>query len=247
MADVDDEGNVTCYPKPAELRLIGGTPRIGIGQHFAADHLWAARLVAHLCRQHEDQLLSQATPVVDYHVRSFALAAISESVALLEAHVNGIWQDAADFGPADDRRLRGLSPKARVKMRELWTERFERKKALHKYKVALDCAGETLDTRRREYQDVDAVIRLRDALVHFHPGMNWTDEPHDIEIRVKHLVPENPLMRDTAPWFPNHPLCAGVAQWAWQSCMRFADDCHEQMGLQVSYRDGMVAWPDGLP
>jgi hypothetical protein len=249
MADVDDDGNVTCSPKPAELRAIGQTPRVGVRQYFAAEHLWAARLMAHLCREREDQLIEKGTLGVDYHVRSFALTAISESVALLEAHVNQICQDATDAesDDSDHWQLRGLGSDARAKTRELWTEENERSlSVLDKYAVTLTFVGEKLDKGGRPYQDVKALIPLRNALLHFKPELQWIDEVHRVEEQVKHLVPENPLMRGTVPWFPHHPLCAGVARWAWQSCMQFADEWHAQMGLEVSYRDGMAPWPDGL-
>jgi hypothetical protein len=118
---------------------------------------------------------------------------------------------------------------------------------LEKYAVTLTCAGKrAVDKRRYPYADVDALIRLRNALIHFKPEVQWNDEVHAIRKRMEHLVPKNPLMLDTQPWFPHQPLCAGVARWAWQASMAF-DQWQSQMGLTVSYRDGMsVPWPDGL-
>jgi len=230
------------------MGLVGGAPRIGIGQYFAAHHLWAARLMALRCREREDQLVAAGQYGVDYEVRSFALAAISESVALLEAHVNEAWQDThdADHDDTDVPRLRGLEPPTRARLREQWTEQFEKRSALDKYAIALECAGKRLEKGRPTYQDVKAVTQLRHALAHFQPGMRWSDAEHRIETQVKRRAAKhpNPLMRDTTPWFPNHPLCAGVAEWAWRSCMKFADEWHEQMGLEISYRDGIAQWPD---
>jgi hypothetical protein len=252
MTDADENSNVTINV-PAAFASVGAfSPRVGVRQYFAAEHLWAARLMAHLCREREDQLVREgAHGLVDYHVRSYALTAIAESVALLEAQVNEVWQGAADTEPgADNHRLRGLSAAAIAMLRELrQNPKVERSlSVLDKYAVALTCASKTpLDRSHFPYQDVNALIGLRNAFVHFKPEMHWTDEVHDLEARIKHLVPENPLMRGTVPWFPHQPLCAGVARWAWESCMTFADQWHAQLGLEVSYRQDMVPWPDGLP
>lgn len=135
-----------------------GIARLGIRQYFAAEHLWAARLMAHLCRERENQLVAEgAARVIDYHIRSFALSAISESVATLEAQVNEIWQDAAETEPTEDHyRLRGLSPAARALMRDLRTEKAERSlNLIEKYALLLTCAGKgRLDKSRRPYPDV---------------------------------------------------------------------------------------------
>ncbi|MCV7300871.1 hypothetical protein H7J93_14690 [Mycobacterium barrassiae] len=229
------------------------TPLKGVRQYFAAQHLWAARLMAHLCREREEQLLAEvahgAKRRVDKHLQSLALGAVMESVAMLEAVVNEIWQDAAETEPiVASERLQGLSSDARALMRDLRTQRVERSlKLMEKYAVLLTCAGKPpLDRSRRPYSDVKALIKLRNALVHFTPETQWDNQVHDLEAEMKYLVPENPLLHGSRPWFPQQPLCAGGARWAWESSMKFADDWHTQMGLERSYRYGVIDWPDGL-
>lgn len=230
-------------------------PRVGVRQYFEGEHLWAARLAAHLCRQRENELLAADFHGVDYHVRSFAVMAIQQSVAFLEARVNTVWQDAADRrdgAEGGNPRLDGLTVETIALLRELWKyDAVQRSLSLlEKFDAVLRTAREPgMDKSRRPYQDVDPLIRLRNALVHFKPETQWSDEVHRLEARLRDRIPDNPLMPDTQPWFPHQPLCAGVAEWAWRSCVAFVQEWEAQLGLTDRYLERMAEaapWPDDL-
>ena len=55
--------------------------RLGTHQYFAADHIRSAKLMADKCRHREDECVNDKLPVLDFEIRSYALAAITESVA----------------------------------------------------------------------------------------------------------------------------------------------------------------------
>jgi hypothetical protein len=97
-------------------------------------------------KEHESDLVDGFRGI-DRAVGSFALAAILDSVAFLEALVNSVWQDAADVEPESttpNTRLDGLSDANIARMRGLWnTDRVERSlTVLEKYQVALTCADQ---------------------------------------------------------------------------------------------------------
>lgn len=240
-------------PSSVENRPQVGFPRIGVRQYFEAEHLWAARLAAHLCRQREDELLTKGFRGVDYQVRSFAVMAIQESVAFLEARVNTVWQDAADReegAEVGNPRLDGLTVETIVLLRELWKyDPVQRSLSLlEKFDAVLRTARKPeMDKSRSPFQDIEPLIRLRNALVHFKPETQWSDEVHHLEARLQHRIPANPLMAGTGPWFPHHPLCAGVAEWAWRSCVAFAQEWEARLDLTDRYLESMEAaapWPD---
>lgn len=214
----------------------------GVRSYFAAEHLSAARFMATQCRQREDQLVHDGFRGVDYPVRSYAVTSIMETVAFLEARVNEVWQGAADTEPgAQNARLDGLGSGTIALLRALWkSEQLERSlKILDKYDLALVCASKAeLDKSRSPHQDVTPLIRLRNAFVHFKPELQWDNEVHNLKKQLKHRVPTNPLL-DGSPWFPHQPLCAGVAEWAWNACARLVDEWEQQLGLIYSYRDAL--------
>jgi hypothetical protein len=49
---------------------------------------------------------------------------------------------------------------------------------------------------------------------------------------------ENPLLSpDARPWYPHKAVSAGCAEWAWKSCVAFADEWWKRMGLTREYQD----------
>lgn len=225
--------------------------RVGVEQTYSPDHLWSARLMAHLCRERENQLVADNAMGPDYQVRAFAVAAIVASVAMLEARVNELWKDAALTVADGNRRHRldGLDDDAIPLLATLHnTESLERSlKTLEKFDVTLRCAKKPeIEKGRYPHQAVEPLIRLRNELVHFKLELQWEDEVHHLEKKLSHLLPSNPLIAaDEHPWFPLHPLCAGVAEWAWKACKAYVDDWQTQLGLTETYLEPFpVPYPD---
>jgi hypothetical protein len=97
--------------------------KVGVRDYFSTEHLWNARHTAQLCAEREAALVAEGFRGIDRAVRAFALGAILESVAFLEAQVNSVWQDAADDDPGSANRnphLEGLSDQSIARLRELW-------------------------------------------------------------------------------------------------------------------------------
>lgn len=222
--------------------------QVGVWQPFAPHHLWAARLMAHLCRQRENQRVAEGFKGVDLQIWSFAVSAIMESVALLDARVNEVWEGAASPEPAAKPTIAGLTDETVDMLAALRrTPSLEQSlRTLEKFDVVLACANKPpIDKSRAPYQHVQPLIRLRNALVHFTPEMQWSDEVHRLEKRLAHLIPKNPLLEGARPWFPHQTLCAGVAEWAWQACKLLIDEWQTELGLTYSFFDTMPEpWPD---
>jgi hypothetical protein len=214
---------------------------IGTRHFFAGAHIRAARLMALQCRERERVVLEtrrDALPTVDYEAESYAVCAIVESVAFLEARVNEIWFAATEPIPAmASQRLAGLEDQHIVAIRNLAErEGSDRLPVIDKLDQTLFCAtGRGIDKGTRPAQDVCGLVKLRDAFVHFKPKLQWDNEAHDLQKRLTQLVPKNALMQGAKPWFPHHVLCAGVAQWACDNSADFIHKWEQALGLTNSY------------
>jgi hypothetical protein len=222
--------------------------KVGSRHNFATQHLWNARHTARLCREREDHLLTVNAYQPDIELTSLVVSSVLAATAFLEALVNEVWQDAADTEPGEtNQRLTGLSDDAVARMRELWLgDNFERSlQPLDKYRVALTCADQPpIDKGHDPYQSVQTAIQLRNALMHFKPKLQWHDEQHELEKRLKHKFQENRLPLGD-PWYPNKALGSGCAEWAWTRCQELADQWWQQMGLERAYREeDFEHWPE---
>lgn len=214
---------------------------IGTRHYFAGAHIRAARLMASQCRERESAVLDarrNETPTVDYDVQSYAVCAIVESAAFLEARVNEIWYAASEpIRAMASQRLAGLRDEQVDAIRG-FAERdgSDRLPVIDKLDETLMCAtGRGIDRGNRPGQDVCGLVKLRDAFVHFKPKLQWDNEAHDLQTRLTALVPKNPLMQGGKPWFPHHVLCAGVAQWACDKSAELIQQWEQGLGLTNSY------------
>lgn len=212
-------------------------PRVGMSQYFANEHLAAAKFMAESCAQREQECKQVGITGVDVAARSYALSAIVLSIAFLEAVLNEFLRDAKRFGK-DSPYLNGYEQDAlNLLLSLLKDSRIERSQStLDKYDLTLLCAGKAkLDRGRSPGQDVVALVRARNALVHFEPEIHWEDEVHDLEKAIGKRVAPNPLMVGMGPWFPHHLLCSSVAQWAWESSVAVAEEWRQSLGLELDY------------
>ena len=193
------------------------------------------------CRERERAVLENRRdelPTVDYDAESYAVCAIVESAAFLEARVNEIWFAATEpIRAMASQRLAGLEDEQVDAIRNLAErEGSDRLPVMDKLDETLVCAtGRGIDKGNRPCQDVCGLVKLRDAFVHFKPRLQWDNEAHELEKRLIKLVPKNPLMQGAKPWFPHHVLCAGVAQWACDKSAELIQQWEQALGLTNSY------------
>jgi hypothetical protein len=220
---------------------------IGSRHYFAGAHLRAAQLMAANCRERELAALKAALeegpdglPTIDYDVRSYAVCAIVEAAAFVEARVNELWHAAIEATPeVTGGGLAGLPESQIAAIRALAEEdRADRQPVLDKLDETLfRVTGSRIEKGTRPWEDVAALMKLRDAFVHFKPEQQWDNEAHALEKRLRSLVPANPLLQGAKPWFPHHVLSAGVAQWACEKSAELISQWEHELGLTASYED----------
>lgn len=166
---------------------------------------------------------------------------IFAAVSFLEATVNELFADAVDNSCEV---IKPLNPDVKALMADIWELIGPRKafSILDKFRIALILARkQPFNAGASPYQDIDSLIRLRNALVHYKP--EWVTAGSDtnqnalrkIEQRLRGKFPLNPLTSDGDPFFPKRCLSHGCAEWAVRSSVKFADEFYSRMGLTPTF------------
>ena len=211
-------------------------PRI----YYSSHHLWAAnRWVEEATRiEREWDGLSR----FNIEHRALVTNAIFSSVAVLEAAINELFQDAYEEHLA---YIAPLSPVVRESIGDFWriiAEHNVRARSrfgtTEKYEIALALTqNEPLDHDDSVYRDVRLVIRIQNALVHYKPSTLMQIDKSGFDESLHGKFSLNPMMVGTEnPFFPDKALGAGCARWGIDSCRRFADQFFDKLGVKPNYR-----------
>jgi hypothetical protein len=165
--------------------------------------------------------------------RSFAIGAVVMAVSALEASINELYLEAVD---RNSHALGALTSEQVAQLEVLW-ESVDRTKILAKYQLVLAvCGKEQFNKGSEPYQSVDALIDLRNAVVHFKP--EWDDELEEhakLETRLTRKFDECMLAsraQGRMVWFPGRCLGAGCANWAVATVERFVGEFCGRLGIR---------------
>ena len=184
--------------------------------NFAVQHMIAAARFARLCYKVEDD--NAGAPFGPFYdeIINYVTATILSTVASLEANINEIFADVRDHIIVfDDLDMNLLT--------ELW-DLIEEKPILEKYQFALVFKKkDRMNKGDQQYQYIDTLIKVRNALVHFKP--EWLGEQQEHEkigklLRGKFTL--SPFLTENDPIFPMRCMTHGFAEWAVLSSLEFA-------------------------
>ena len=177
--------------------------------------------------------------------RSYVLGAVLSAATQLEATINELFVDASD------RYLMHLGTIGKQQVELLgwmWERVLSRRVSfsiLEKYDAALELAGrKPLMHDRAPYQDVKALIDLRNELIHFAPQSVPDDctaarlpqsERPKLEQRLRGRFAENSLVASGNPYKFDKLLGSGCARWSVESTITFVDAFCAQMGIAPPY------------
>ncbi len=218
-----------------------------ITRHYlASEYLWIAGENARRCRDLEDEY-AQVPGHQGTHPRhrAFAIMTVMSAVGFLEALVNEIYADAGDPSPG---RADPLSAPCRELMAEYWRDADRSASALTKYQMALLFAGRTrFDKGAALYQGANALISMRNALVHFKPSWHDDLDPAGLEKILPTFFGKSALLSaaDGSPWLI-WALAAPGAEWAQATARTFADAWMGCMGLERMYEVDMKGFDDQI-
>jgi hypothetical protein len=212
--------------------------QISSRHYLSSEHLWSSLHHTKIAREIED---AQAPPSRLLEHRSSVTSCVLSAVAFLEALVNEIFSDAADRRHISP-RVAPLNEACRTLMSQTWeTLKGDRLSILEKFQLALICAGkDKMSTGERPYQDINDLVWLRNALVHFKPAWHDSDAKDSFELRLQHRFLPSPYYAGTGnAWFPHKAISASAAGWASEYVVKFADDWTSRLQLPQTYRSDL--------
>jgi hypothetical protein len=222
--------------------------------YFSGLHMQSAAKFVRAARETE----SQGNPHFDSDVIQVQVTqvtgAVLTTVAFLEATINEIFVDADE--EANGGCVSAMLEADRRHLARFWRLEIPRTAAypiVRKYEVALAILRrEELDRGSTIYENAQAVIRLRNALVHFEPswyehvvGENRTDDSMDkLERTLRGKFPLSPLVGDISAFFPARSLGYGCARWALRSAVELTDRFFNRLGMEPTYEHLRGTLPD---
>lgn len=214
----------------AGVGVAAGVAAVSMRTYFSAYHLWGARHFAELARAIEDA--HNGPPRFSIRHRVYVTNSILSSVAFLEALINEFFEDTADGHLA---YVENLTDEQRKKVGVFWTlTTVERASILDKFQTALIAVGATpFDKGAAPFQPAATLVKLRNELMHAYPE---TRDSQDQKPSTDPF-PSNKLMQNSAnPYFPDHRLGAGCADWGVRSAVALADEFLRRTGANANYR-----------
>lgn len=181
--------------------------------NLALHHLFAACRSASSVRAVEDKNKGQPYGPFWDEILHYSLGTITSAAAALECYANEFYADGQAQGPH-------LNPVSSA----LFAELIDRQSVLDKYKFALAVrSAKRLDLGQNIVQNVDALIKLRNAIVHFQP--EWLDERDKHERLSRQLEArfKKSIFLPNEHMFPQAWASGSCAVWAIQSVVNFID------------------------
>ncbi len=201
---------------------IGFSASVSIKSNFSGPHLSSAALFSWKVGDIEDQHKDDEFGSFFEEIRSYSMACVISSVASLEAYANEIFIDHKEYFPEIDERI----------VVKFW-ELYEQKSILDKYSFVLFLKDKgEFNKGESPYQDIAALIKLRNALVHFKP--EWDDQQNIHKTVASKLLGRfepTKFMGLLEPLFPKRWSSSGCTKWAVRSVIDFVTVFDEMAGF----------------
>ena len=172
--------------------------------------------------------------------RSYCIGAVIASAAFLDASINELYLEAIDRNP----QTFGVIHQRLARLMEHEWKTIESHPILEKYQRALGRGLKSpFPQGEHVYQAVDALVRLRNALVHYKPEWDTELKVHQhLEERLGTRFAHNPLADPNKAFIPYRCLGHGCAAWSVMTALEFYQKFRERLGLPSR----TIADPAGL-
>jgi hypothetical protein len=180
--------------------------------NMSVPHLLSAAILCRRVRELEQASAGRKFGEFWHDIFANASGAVFTAVAAMESYANELFIDHKTNFPELHEDV----------MAKLW-ELFEQKATLDKFEFAvLLKKGQPLDRSASPYQDVDAIIRLRNGLIHFKPEWFSAQEEHaKLSARLNHRATLSPFFPSTEPMFPRGRTSHATIVWIVRSVLEF--------------------------
>lgn len=213
--------------------------------NYSTQHIRAASFFSRKAYEIEESILGFQDLFnwdLKIEYKSYVTSSVFLSVAFLEAIINEFYSDVADdvvMSLSDH-----LDPKKISLLKGLWTQDVPRTAAfrvIQKFEIALlICELEPINKSQIQYGDINALIQLRNALIHYEP--EWSIIHSDEKFNEKKMIAKlknkfslNPFTAEGNAFFPDKCISHGCAEWAVKNVISFVDDFYSKIGIQPPY------------
>ncbi len=207
---------------------------LSVKTNFSDHHMLSAAPFARQSAIIEKSYKDGITDELRAEHRAYVTGAIIVSVASLEATINEVFISARD----NDNLFKGFDPTIPKVLAKLWSlDVVKRSRFFEKCRFVLEVAEkEAYDQNKSPYLEVDYLIKLRNALVHYKPDVDTNLDYHKkLENWLKSRFNINPFSHDNDAFFPKKCLGHGCAEWAVQSSIKFIEDFYNRMGFSPKW------------
>lgn len=205
----------------AQLPIITLTATGRTRMNLALHHLFAACRFAARLQAIEQEYAGQAFGAFWEEALHNALGVATLTVASLESYANEMYFEGSILGSA-------LTPAAAQELARL----VDKESVLRKYSMALAVrTDKQLDLGSAPVQNVDALIKLRNAVVHFRPEWFGEKDKHEKLSKVlqHRFMPSTFLPNE--PIFPRSWASASFATWALRSTVDFLEHFYAEIDI----------------
>jgi len=197
-----------------------GTPEVKNRMNYAVPHLISSAMFSRRVGEIEARYAGQGLGSFWDEILAHATASVFVAVAGLEAYANELFVDMDLNFPEVRKEL----------MEQLWST-FEEKKTLDKFDLALLLLKSPILVKGAEpVQGIDALIKLRNALMHFKP--EWEPVEHaKLSAKLRTFFKPSEFFTADLGLFPQSWASHACTVWANNSVMKFIEHFEERAGL----------------
>lgn len=239
--------NQITLQRPKNWEDIEATTKVQVRSYFSIQHILSAAYLSKQLIKFEKTISHENNnddDLIDY--RSLAVSTILCCTSFLEANINELFMDASENPNGIIKDL----PKSTIKrLSKMWNRGIPRTASypiLEKYQIALALSNKKeFDLGTLLIQNITALIKLRNALIHYEPESVITKDitqensivkKQRLEQQLKGKFKLNPYTGIDNPFFPDKCLSLGCALWALNSSINFTDEFFMKLGIVPTYQ-----------
>lgn len=216
--------------------------------NYAAHHMHGALLHAVECANIEARESGRVSGAYVFNEEkrghiALSTSAVIAAVCAMEATANEFLLDL-DVGT---KSAVGMAMGARDLILENW-DTVDRQDVLRKFDWILSMSrAERMDRGGGDYQSAQALISLRNSLVHFRPS--WSNEPKHhakLEAQLKGKFALNPLSLRNQTFLPFRCLGSPCARWAVRTARDFVCSFYRHLGVDGPFVRAAELWDRGI-
>ncbi len=182
----------------------------------------------------------QKIDIEQYHNNS--IAGIFMIVTFLEAHINEFFFEIAENETYPHKTINVDNHDVIAKLWDKGIPRTARYSILDKYDIALYLTkGKEFDKSCYPYQDVDALIKLRNSLIHYEPiwqEVSPCKNPNRLEQLLKGKYKPNPFLNEkTEPFFPFRCLSSDCLIWSIKCSITFVRNFYDNIKIDRTFKN----------